>query len=309
MKKIVFSIIVCFVAIATVSAFEISKADTTVFYNKKRIELKDSVGQMKVKVFDAAGVNDSVPYKPVYEGIFSDGKTYEKWTVMEEIGLQIPFMKKTLSRHYGKMEPHWAGIGWGFANISDASLKINNIAGVPLKSGSSTEFFFNLIEKILPIYKNRVGITTGLGFNWRAYYLDDNTHLVETNGVTDVQPASAGVNYEYSKLKIAHITLPVLVEWQPALGNPHDKFFVSAGLVFGIKTYSVSKTKFRNQDGDMVKRDEAKGLNVLPLSLDYMAQVGYGDFNVYAKYSPFSIFESGKGPNVRAVSLGLMLNF
>jgi len=59
----------------------------------------------------------------------------------------------------------------------------------------------------------------------------------------------------------------------------------------------------------MIKRVEDKGLNVSPLSLDYYAQIGYGSFNVFAKYSPFSIFESGKGPDVRAVSLGLVLDF
>jgi len=178
---------------------------------------------------------------------------------------------------------------------------------VSLKSGSSSEFFVNLIEKILPIYKNKLGITTGLGFNWRTYSLDYNTHFVNNNGLTDVNDAPVGVKYEYSKLKTAYITLPVLLEWQP--GGLHDNFFVSAGIICGVKTYSVSKIKFKNESGDMIKRVEDKGLNVSPLSLDYYAQIGYGSFNVFAKYSPFSIFESGKGPDVRAVSLGLVLDF
>jgi hypothetical protein len=268
--------------------------------------VQDSIGQVKVKVFEATS-KDSIPYKVVYEGQFAEEKTFEKWTVVEEIGLQIPFLGKSNERHHGKMEPHWAGIGWGFANISNASFKINNIDGVSLKSGSSSEFFVNLIEKILPIYRNRLGITTGLGFNWRTYSLDYNTHFVNNNGLTNVYDAPVGVKYEYSKLKTAHITLPILLEWQP--GGLDDDFFVSVGIICGVKTYSVSKIKFKNESGDMIKRVEDKGLNVSPLSLDYYAQIGYGSFNVFAKYSPFSIFESGKGPDVRAVSLGLLLNF
>ena len=306
MKKIILFMMALFVAFSISEAAELNQNDTTFHFNKKIIHVQDSIGQVKVKVFEATN-KDSIPYKVVYEGQFAEEKTFEKWTVVEEIGLQIPFLGKSNERHQGRMEPHWAGIGWGFANISNASFKINNIDGVSLKSGSSSEFFVNLIEKILPIYKNKLGITTGLGFNWRTYSLDYNTHFVNNNGLTDVNDAPVGVKYEYSKLKTAYITLPVLLEWQP--GGLHDNFFVSAGIICGVKTYSVSKIKFKNESGDMIKRVEDKGLNVSPLSLDYYAQIGYGSFNVFAKYSPFSIFESGKGPDVRAVSLGLVLDF
>ena len=306
MKKIILFMMALFVAFSISEAAEQNQNDTTFHFNKKIIHVQDSIGQVKVKVFEATN-KDSIPYKVVYEGQFAEEKTFEKWTVVEEIGLQIPFLGKSNERHQGRMEPHWAGIGWGFANISNASFKINNIDGVSLKSGSSSEFFVNLIEKILPIYKNKLGITTGLGFNWRTYSMDYNTHFVNNNGLTDVYDAPVGVKYEYSKLKTAHITLPVLLEWQP--GGLDDDFFVSVGIICGVKTYSVSKIKFKNESGDMIKRVEDKGLNVSPLSLDYYAQIGYGSFNVFAKYSPFSIFESGKGPDVRAVSLGLVLDF
>jgi hypothetical protein len=306
MKKIILFMMALVVAFTASNAAELNQSDTTFHFNKKIIQIQDSIGQVKVKVFEATN-KDSIPYKAVYEGQFVEEKTFEKWTVVEEIGIQIPFFSKSNERHQGKMEPHWAGIGWGFANISNAAFKINNIDGVSLKSGSSSEFFVNLIEKILPIYKNKLGITTGLGFNWRTYSMDYNTHFVNNNGLTDVYDAPVGVKYEYSKLKTAHITLPVLLEWQP--GGLDDDFFVSVGIICGVKTYSVSKIKFKNESGDMIKRVEDKGLNVSPLSLDYYAQIGYGSFNVFAKYSPFSIFESGKGPDVRAVSLGLVLNF
>ena len=306
MKKIILLMMALVVAFTASNAAELNQSDTTFHFNKKIIQIQDSIGQVKVKVFEVTN-KDSIPYKAVYEGQFVEEKTFEKWTVVEEIGIQIPFFGKSNEKHHGKMEPHWAGIGWGFANISNTSFKINNIDGVSLKSGSSSEFFVNLIEKILPIYKNKLGITTGLGFNWRTYSLDYNTHFVNNNGLTDVYDAPVGVKYEYSKLKTAHITLPVLLEWQP--GGLDDDFFVSVGIICGVKTYSVSKIKFKNESGDMIKRVEDKGLNVSPLSLDYYAQIGYGSFNVFAKYSPFSIFESGKGPDVRAVSLGLLLNF
>lgn len=304
MKKVIPFILGLFLASHALFAAGEVQNDTTIQFNNKIIQLEDSIGQIKVKVFD----NDSTPFKPVYEGVFSDGKSYEKWTVIEEIGLQLPFMTKSKSHRKYTMEPHWAGIGWGFANISDHNYNFNNIDGVSLKSESSNEFFFNLIEKILPVYRNNLGLTTGLGFNWRNYFLDMNKHLVEVNGVTGVYNAPAGVNYEYSRLRTFHITIPLLLEWQPTFGT-NQKFFVSAGVIGGVNTFASYKVKYTDANDNTIRDVEGKGLNVAPVSLDFHGQIGYGSWNVYAKYSPFSIFQSQKGPDVRAVSIGAMLNF
>jgi len=283
---------------------EKAQRDTTIHFDNKVIQIEDSVGQLKVKVF----ANDSTPFKPVYEGIFTDGKSYEKWTVIEEIGIQLPFMNKSHHHKRYSMEPHWAGIGWGFANISDQNYKLNNIDGVSLKSESSNEFFFNLSEKIIPIYRNNIGITTGLGFDWHNYFLDMNTHLLELDGVTDVYNAPSGVEYEYSRLRTFHITIPLLLEWQPSFGKSRN-FFMAAGVIGGVNTFASYKVKYKDANGNSVTNVEGKGLNVAPLSLDFCGQLGYGTFSLYAKYSPFSVFQSEKGPNIRTVSVGAALNF
>lgn len=307
MKKYIPFLLGLFIGIFPLKAVERVQNDTTIRFNKKVIHLEDSIGQVKVKVYGT----DSVPYKPLYEGIFSDGKSYEKWTVLEEIGIQLPFLNNSKGkkhRHNYSMEPHWAGIGWGFANFSDKNLDINNIQGISLKSESTNEFFINLIEKILPIYRNNLGLTTGIGFDWHNYFLDRNTHLVEVNDITNVYAAPDGINYDYSRLRTFHITVPLLLEWQPTIGGNH-KFFMSAGAIAGVNTFASYKVNYKDLEGNSVTRVESKGLNVAPLSLDFMGQIGYGCWSIYAKYSPFSIFQSGKGPDVRAVSLGAVLNF
>ena len=306
MKKYILFLMGFFIGIFPLKAVEKVQNDTTIRFNRKVIHLEDSIGQVKVNVFDT----DSVPYKPVYEGIFSDGKSYEKWTVMEAVGLQLPFLSNPKGRHHRNysMEPHWAGIGWGFANIADQNLKMNNIHGISLKSESSNEFFVNLIEKILPVYRNTFGLTTGIGFDWHNYFMDMNTHLVEVDGITNVYAAPSGVNYEYSRLRTFHITVPLMLEWQPTFGRNH-KFYMSAGVIGGVNTFASFKVNYKDADGNSITKVEGKGLNVAPLSLDFSGQIGYGAWSVFAKYSPFSIFQSGKGPEVRAVSMGAVLNF
>ncbi len=304
MKKIMLSFILFVCIFSDAIAFETAENDTTVYFRNKTIQIEDSIGQMRVKVFDQQGEE----YKPVYEGVFSDGKSYEKWTVIEEIGIQLPFMTKPKSKRKYTMEPHWAGIGWGFANIADQQYNINNINGVSLKSESSNEFFFNLIEKILPIYRNNLGLTTGLGFNWRNYFFDANQHFTEVAGVTIVENAPAGTEYEYSRLRTFYINVPLLLEWQPTFGKS-QKFFVSAGVVGGVNTSATHKLKYKDVSDNTIRKITGKGLNIAPVTLDFLGQIGYGSWNVYAKYSPFSMFQSQKGPEMRSVSVGAMLNF
>lgn len=306
MKKLIPFLIGALLATCSANAQECVKSDTTFMFNQKSIHIEDSIGQVKVQVFD----NESNVYKKVYEGIFSEDKSYEKWTVVEEFGLQIPFLNKSKAKTKKKykMEGHFAGIGWGFANISDVTFKLNNIDNVSLKSEASSEFFFSLMENTLPLYKNNFGLTTGLGFNWKNFFLDMNTHLVENDGVTIVQSAPAGVTYNSSRLRTFGLTVPLLLEWQPSLCD-NNKFFMAVGVVGTVNTFASYRVKYKDANGNSVNTVEAKGLNVAPLSLDYMAQIGYGVWGVYAKYSPFGMFQSQKGPRVQAVSLGAMLHF
>lgn len=304
MKRIILSIAAFLVGLLYAFGTESQLADTTtVVFKNKTIQVEDSVGKIKVQVFDSA----KNEYKKVYEGVFSDDKSYEKWTVMEEWGLNIPFLNKPVKKK-GKMEPHWAGLGWGFANFVDGDFTLNNVDGVSLKSELSNEFYFNPIEKIVPLIGNNFGVTTGFGLNWRNYHLDKNQHLLEVNDVVAAYDAPVDVTYNYSRLRVFSLTVPVLFEFQHNLGTKH-KFFISAGVVGGVNTSSSYRIKYTESDGDKENRVESKGLNIAPLTLDYMAQIGYGSWSVYAKYSQFNLFQSQKGPQVQPVSLGATLNF
>jgi len=311
MKKII-RLLIAFIALSfTVSGANASEqvpTDTTFHFNKKIIKIEDSTNQVKVKVFEMSA-KDTVPYQQIFEGIYSDGKSSEKYTVIEEIGLKLPFLTNKIKKQHKDfyMKPHWSGFGFGYANITNSALKMTTVDHVSLRPDKSDEWTLNLEEKIIPIYRNNIGITTGLGLDWRNYYLDYNTYLADIDGKTNVYDAPDNVHYKSSRLKLVHITLPLLLEWQPSFGQNHH-FFVSGGLIGGIKIFSSYKMQYVDIDGNTVT-NTARGLNTTPLSLDYFGQIGYKSISVYAKYSPFSLFDSGKGPNIRSVSLGLMVHF
>lgn len=299
MRKLLITFVVALTVIATNAQEQVK--DTTVYFNRKMIQIIDSTEQVTVKVFD----ENNESYSKVFEGVYTDSKTYEKWTVVEEIGIRIPFIHKPKKKNF-RMEPHWAGLGWGFVNITDGQGQLNNVNGVSLKSETSNEFYFNLMEKIVPIYRNNLGLTTGMGLNWKNFYLDTDQYFAEVNGITSLYDAAEGVNYSYSRLRMLYLTIPLLLEWQPDFGSRH-RLFVSAGVVAGINTMASFKARYKQ--GTSTRYQKEKGLNAAPITMDYMGQIGYGSWSAYVKYSPFSIFQSQKGPDIRPVSVGLTLNF
>lgn len=300
MKNYILTLLALAFSLSIVKANDNALNDTTIHYGNKVIEIKDSIDQVKVNVLN----KDGEPYKKVYEGIFTDKKSFEKWTVQEVFDFNIPFINKHKKSYRSyQMEAHWSGIGWGFANVADKSLNYGNINGMDLKAESSNEFYLNVVEKIIPIYRNNLGITTGFGMTWHNYFLDNNTQFMETAGVTSVQPANAEVNYSKSRLRTYHLTIPLFLEWQPS-----NKFFVSAGVVGGVNTFASYKVEYRDATG-FHKKIAGRGMNVNPISLDYCAQIGFDDVSVFAKYAAIDMFQANKGPKVRPVSIGLTLNF
>jgi len=284
--------------------------DTTFLYQDKTIRLTEEQGQVKVNVFESTTDNDTAELKPVYEGVFSDEKSYEKYTVAEDLGFQFPVtISKKKKRNRDKMEGHWAGFGVGLSNIATADYTFARFDGYRLNADKSYEWILNTNEFIVPLITNCFGLTTGLGLTWRNYVMEDNVHLEELGGIIQVVPADAGITYKSSRLRTLHVTAPLFLEWQPNFGNNHD-IFITAGVVGGIKAFANHKIKYEEND-DMIKLKTASGssMNMPPLTLDYMVQAGIKDISIYAKYSPFGLFRTGEGPDAHAISIGFMLNF
>jgi hypothetical protein len=284
----------------------LEKNDTTFVYNNKIIHIRDSADQVNVSV-KKAGENGSEPYKTIFEGIYCDERSFERWSVMEDLNIQIPFItsKKVRQKHRLEMQSHWAGLGWGRISITDGR-NINNISGVNLDQNRCYEFNYNMFEHITPIFFRLIGLTSGLGLSSRYYYLDNNTFLQETNDMVTLNNGAANSSYSYSRLHNVYLTVPIMLELQffkARKGKP----YLAAGVVGGVRLLTSYKTKFTNAGGSTQKTNQA-GMNVPPLTLDYVAQAGIGKISIYAKYSPFGVFEKGKGPDMQHTSIGFMLD-
>ncbi len=310
MKKQLITLFTILVALPNLFA-ETAASDTTIRFKNKVIKVEDLPDQVKVKVYETRNGKDTVACKQLFEGIYSDGKSYETWSVIEDIGIQLPSFGKSKNKQNHcttGMEPHYAGVGIGFMNVSDGNNPFRSVASarLNLKVDETTEWFVNFIEHSYPILRNRLALVTGMGINWRTYRMAQNTMLRNINGETKMVMFDLADKYEYSRLKVTRITLPLLLEWQPGFIR-HS--YLSGGVEAGIKTYSTFKVKYKNSDGDNVRKVTDRGLNTNPLSFDIMLQAGLDNVSIFAKQSLTKIFQQGKGPDVRSGSIGFILHF
>lgn len=305
MKKFILLPVLTLLPFSNMLASEFTGKDTTILFNNKIIQIRDSVDQVNVKV-SKADENDTTAYKAVFEGLYSDNQSYERWSVVEELGIQIPFVtnKKIREKRRYEMQSHWAGFGWGFITMTDG-FALNNVSGIQLDLNRSYEFNYNLIEHITPIFFHYLGISSGLGFSCRNYYLDNKTYFKEENDFVSVLTGATTSEYEYSRLSNWYLTVPLMLELQ-LFKSSKLKPYLAAGVIGDVRLATSSKTKYVNASGSTIHTTE-HGMNVLPLSLDYVAQAGMGNISIYTKYSPMQIFETGKGPVVQHGSIGFII--
>ena len=280
----------------TVNAQTQTVKDTTVFFNQKKILVTDSTDQVEVQVYKM----DTTEYKKIYEGIFTDDKSYEKYSVETQLGFDFPFAKRKRSSNFSG---HFTGLGFGAFYTTDNLTNFNDAGGMNV--AFSNEITFNPIGYSLPIIKGYFGMVTGLGMTWRNLHLGNNSHLVNNNGVTVVEAAPEGITYNYSRLRMFDLNLPIYLEIHP-LGK--SEFYIMGGVLFGINTFSSYKVKYKNENDKKISVVEGKDYNVNPFSVNYLVQMGWNDLGVYAKYTPTSLFKNDKGPDVQTFSVGLTLN-
>ena len=280
----------------TVNAQTQTVKDTTVFFNQKKILVTDSTDQVKVQVYKM----DTTEYKKIYEGIFTDEKSYEKYSVETQLGFDFPFAKRKRSSNFSG---HFTGVGFGALYTTDNLTNFNDAGGMNV--AFSNEITFNPIGYSLPIIKGYFGMVTGLGMTWRNLHLGNNSHLVNNNGITLVEAAPEGITYNYSRLRMFDLNLPIYLEIHP-LGK--SEFYIMGGVLFGINTFTSYKVKYKNDNDKKISVVEGKDYNVNPFSVNYLVQMGWNDLGVYAKYTPTSLFKNDKGPDVQTFSVGLTLN-
>jgi hypothetical protein len=111
-----------------------------------------------------------------------------------------------------------------------------------------------------------------------------------------------------TKLTVLSLNVPLMLEVQiPESRNPGKSLYLSGGVVGSVRLRSHTKVVFNDESSQKKKNHDDFNLNAFRYS--YLARCGYGDIGIYATYSPVSLFEKDKGPELYPYSVGLTLNF
>ncbi|GAB3322249.1 hypothetical protein GCM10027299_17730 [Larkinella ripae] len=141
----------------------------------------------------------------------------------------------------------------------------------------------------------------GLEVSWNNYMFESD--IIAQKGPNGVVFADAGRDLRKSKLTVCSVNLPVV---------PRLSFYNSSGrkmghLGFGgYAGYRVdSYTKIKEQDGNKERQHSNFHLNDFRYGL--IAHIGIARTNFFVKYDLNSMFQEGKGPDVRTLSFGIGL--
>lgn len=202
---------------------------------------------------------------------------------------------------------HFAGIDFGFnmwlnENYSgyDSEFMDNDV----FRSNSA---YFNIVQQSFDLQKNKntLGLVTGFGLQLQSFRLDDETTIyLDENDV--VQPEYLYFD-ENQKSKLANVWLnvPLLLEWQIPVNHFDNRFYISAGLMAGIRINSHTKIKYKAEDKQKLKVVDDFSMRTFRYSI--MVRTGYRWINFFACYDLVTVFKEDKGPELTPFTFGLTL--
>lgn len=205
-------------------------------------------------------------------------------------------------------ETHWAGIEFGPTILLNSAMK-SSFPDAPQwenDPGKSFSWNVNIIEHKFPIWKNHIGITTGLGFNFTGIGLKQQILNFENDSLWVTQDT---VNkFQKNKLRATYLTVPLLVEFCTNGDGDDNGFFLAAGVIGGIRIGSSVKTTIE-EDKREVKEVNRGTYALNAFRLDAAVKLGYNSWGLFANYSLLPLFDTDVTAAAYPLTFGLSYTF
>lgn len=207
--------------------------------------------------------------------------------------------------HY---EAHWSGVNFGFNTLLNANQEVS-FPEYPYwqnDAARSQVWDLNLMEHKFPLFREYVGLTTGLGFNFTSVAFKDN-YLLNYSADTLTAFIDTINTYSKNKLKASYLTVPLMLEFNTN-EDADRSFYFAAGVVGGVRI--GSKIKRQGEFEGKEFEQKLRGTYALnSFKLDAAVRLGYADWGVFANYSLLPLFETDKTTSVYPLTFGLSYNF
>ena len=267
----------------------------------KGIEGANGKGQRKIIIDEKVIIENDDERIVLNDG--KDSYSFEKeedtWNNMD---------KDDWSNTSGDGNAIWAGLGInanGFLNTNNKIATSSELGFLELDPAKSIGLQVNLAEKRFPIFKDYLGVVTGLGLQWNRYSLKGAYDVSVVNDT--LVGLATGLNYTKNVLSSTYLQAPLLLQISTSK-NPSKARNISAGVVGGIRIDARQEQKWE-ADGKKNKDKTKDDFEFNPFQASLMATVGYGDWSLYMTYGLTDIFNEGSAPKVRGVNAGILLSF
>jgi hypothetical protein len=177
-----------------------------------------------------------------------------------------------------------------------SDMRANNVRSINLG--------WQILTAGLNVSKEKLWLITGVGIEYNNYRFDNDIDLNRNEDQLVV--TNSDLNYSKNKLVSQYLSVPLGVHFKSNPDEDDESFDIEAGVQLGYLIGSHQKQKW--DDGNTQKRKLRGDYQFQDTRLGYYARIGFGNFNLYAKYYPGSAFKDARGPEVSTVCAGLTIN-
>lgn len=209
-----------------------------------------------------------------------------------------------------KFNGRWNGIEIGLNGYltSDRSFSLpNNIDYLELNQVKSINFNLNLLEWNIGLYKNHIGIVSGLGLGYNNYQFDKNIHLNMDTAFLSYTTDNAN-KYKKNKLIISNLRVPIMIEFHFPVNDHKDNLYLGLGMIGSLRIGSHIKQVYF-VDGHRQNNKEFHNYYLNPFAYSAQARIGYNKLGFYFEHQLSELFKKDKGPSVYPWAAGLSFNF
>jgi hypothetical protein len=205
------------------------------------------------------------------------------------------------------MNANWGGFDFGFVSTNSSDEWSNKML-------QSSSIGINLIEYKVPIFKQYLGLTTGLGVNFRTITFQNKYAMVSTDSSIALQEGNPTLydtlaTIKYSNFNQGFVQIPLLLDFSTKTRQAKS-FSIAAGVIGGLRMYANHQIRGKYSNGDKFSnqmRDDKKFHSNL-LALDATVRVAYGAIGVFGTYSLTSLFHKDAAPKLNPFCVGISIN-
>jgi len=214
-----------------------------------------------------------------------------------------------------KYEPHWVSFDLGFVSTFRLNEQTNSRFDTDFGTNDywqidpvkSLAINVNFLEYKLPIFKQYLGLTTGLGYGLTSLGLRNN-YLIQHSNDTVFCVSDTIQSYKTNTLAMHRFTLPLLLEFTT---KPEAKksFYLAAGVIGGWRFASTSSQTGEYTNGDKFNNTTSSRFNLQHFSLDATVRAGFGKYlGAFVEYSLTPLFKKGSTIAIYPIRFGLSIN-